>query len=193
MLDTLRHLFVPRLGAVAAAFALLAAPAAALAANQTAKPWLHVQVEGESEDQRVEVNVPLAAAHAMADSLAEEIFGELYEEVAEHADEDEIAELRGLWQALRDDPGTSIDISEGGSERLTAVMDGDEVRVEGSGDDGTIFIRVPVAFGDALFAGDDPRELDIAAALETLSGHEGDLVSVKGDDGQVRIWIGPQQ
>ena len=193
MLDTLRHLFVPRLGATAAAFALLAAPATAVAANQAAKPWLHVQVEGESEDERVEVNVPLAAAHAMVDSLAEEIFGELYEEMAEHADEDEVAELRALWQALRDDPGTSIDISEGGGERLTAILDGDEVRVEGSGDDGTIFIRVPVAFGDALFAGDDPMELDFAAALETLSGHEGDLVSVKGDDGQVRIWIGPQQ
>ena len=194
MLDTLRRHCFLRLGAVVAAgFALLAAPAAAQAANQTDQPWIHVRVEGASEDERVAVNVPLAAAGAMADSLGEEIFGELYEEVAEHADEDEIAELRDLWEALRDDPGTSIDISEGGSERLTAVMDGDEVRVEGSGDDGTIFIRVPVAFGDALFAGDDPTELDFAAALETLSSHEGDLVSVEGDDGRVRVWIGPQE
>lgn len=193
MLDTLRRHSLLRLGAVAAAaFALLAAPAAAQAASQTDKPWIHVRVEGESEDERVAVNVPLAAAGAMADSLGEEIFGELYEEVGEHADEDEIAELRDLWQALRDDPGTSIDISEDGNERLTAVMDGDEVRVEGSGDDGTIFIRVPVAFGDALFAGGDLTELDFAAALETLSGHEGDLVSVEGDDGRVRVWIGPQ-
>lgn len=201
MLDTLRRHSVLRLAAVAAAaFALLAAPAAAHASNnqtgqtgQTGKPWIHVQVEGESEDERVAVNVPLAAAHAMVDSLGERILGEMYDEISEEVDEDEVAELRALWQALRDDPGTSIDISEGGSERLTAVLDDDEVRVEGRGDDGTIFIRVPVAFGDALFSGGDPGELDFAAALDALSGHEGDLVSVEGDDGRVRVWIGPQE
>lgn len=189
MLHRLLHSHFVRVGFVAGVvFAFAAAPAVA----QSEKPWLHVQVEGDSEDQRVDVNVPLAAAHGVVESLGEELFEEMYEEMNDGAEE-HLDELREVWQALRENPGTSVELSEEGDERLTAIMDGDEIRVEGKGDEGTIFIRVPVAFGDALFSGDDPQELDFAAAIETLSGHEGDLVSVKGDDGSVRVWIGPQR
>lgn len=189
MIHSLLHSRFLRVGVVAGAFfAFAAAPALA----QPEKAWLHVQVEGDSEDQRVDVNVPLAAAHGVVESLGAELFDEMVEEMNDEA-ENHLDELREVWQALRENPGTSIELSEEGDERLTAIMDGDEIRVEGRGDDGTLFIRVPVAFGDALFSGADPQELDFAAALETLSGHEGDLVSVKGDDGSVRVWVGPQR
>ena len=189
MIHRLLHSPFLRVGVVAGAlFAFAAAPAFA----QPAKAWLHVQVEGDSEDQRVDVNVPLAAAHGVVESLGEELLDGMYEEMHDEA-EDHLDELREVWQALRENPGTSVEISDESDERVTAIMDGDEIRVEGRGDDGTLFIRVPVAFGDALFSGADPQELDFAAAIETLSGHEGDLVSVKGDDGSVRVWIGPQR
>lgn len=189
MIHSLLHSRFLRVGvAVSALLAFAAAPAVA----QPAEAWLHVQVEGDSEDRRVDVNVPLAAAHGVVESLGGELLDEMYEEMNDEA-ENHLDELREVWQALRENPGSTVEISEDGDERLTAIMDGDEIRVEGSGDDGTLFIRVPVAFGDALFSGEDPQELDFAAAIETLSGHEGDLVSVKGDDGSVRVWIGPQR
>ena len=94
-------------------------------------------------------------------------------------------------RALRDDPGTWVRIDEEDGGNLRARLDGDEVRIEGSGEDGSLDIRFPAAFGDALFgeAGDDP---DLGAAIRSLADHEEVLISIDGDDGRVRVWIEPR-
>jgi len=66
-----------------------------------------------------------------------------------------------------------------------------EFLLEGSGDDGALDVRFPVACGDALF-GEEGTEPDLAAAIRALAEHDDVLVSVGGDDGRVRVWIGPR-
>ena len=175
----------------AAVAACLLAFTAASAAGQSDAPWLHVQVEDESDRARVEVNLPLAAVEALSDRMGREAFANAIEHADHSRERDlEVEELRALWQALRDEPGAwvSMDDDDGG---LRARMDGDEVRITTTDEDGSLNVRFPTAVGDALFA-DDDGELDFAGAVRRLADHEGDLVVVDGGDGRVRVWIGPQ-
>lgn len=191
------HLRFPAGPVRSASLALFCALAAAPAFGQPERPWLHVQVQDESDETRVEVNLPLSAVEALADSLGERVLDEVYDDIEEAAEDGgrgdlRIEDLRALWQALRDEPGAWVEIEEAGEGRLRARMDAGEVRIVGSGGDGALNIRFPAAVGDALFAGGDDDDLDIPAALRSLADHEGNLVTVTGGDAQVRIWIGPQ-
>ena len=172
--------------------ATLAVAFAAFPALAQERPWLHVQVEDDDDNTKVELNLPLAAVEALGDSLGEKIFDEMAHEWEHDSDVDVDAEdLRAFWQSLRDNPGAWMTIDEEDGGNLRARMDGNEVRIEGSGDDGSLDIRFPVTFGDALFGdeGDDP---DLGAAIRALADHDDVLVSVGGDDGRVRIWIEPR-
>ncbi len=179
----------PRLLGAALLAALLAVTGSAAA--QTDTPWLHVQVEDESDRTKVEVNLPLAAVEAISDRMGREALAD----AMGHADDSretnlETEELRALWKALRADPGAWVSVGDG-DENLRARMDGDEVRITTTDEDGSLNIRFPTAVGDALF-GSDAEELDFAGAVRRLADHEGDLVVVDGGDGRVRVWIGPQ-
>ena len=173
--------------AALAALPLLAAPAL----GQTEKPWLHVQVQDESDETKVEVNLPLAAVEAFGDSIGERLLEHATEAAGDSGDFHlELDDLRAIWQALRAEPGAWVRMQDDDGN-LRARMDGDEIRIQGSDGDGSLEVRFPVALGDALFEGPE-GEPDFSAAIRTLADHEGDLVSVTGDDGQVRVWIGPQ-
>lgn len=156
------------------------------------KPWLHVQVEDGDDNTKVEVNLPFAAVEALGDSLGEHILDEIEREWEQDSDVDVDAEdLRAFWQSLRDNPGAWVTIDEEDGGNLRARMDGDQIRIEGTGGDGALDVRFPVAFGDALFGedGDDP---DLGAAIRALADHDDVLVSMGGGDGRVRVWIGPR-
>ena len=175
-----------------ATLATLALGLAAFPALGQERPWLHVQVEDGDDNTKVEVNLPLAAVEALGDSLGEKILDEMTDEWEHDTDVDVDAEdLRAFWQSLRDNPGAWVTIDEEDGGNLRARMDGDEVRVEGGDDDGSLNIRFPVAFGDALFgeAGEDP---DLGAAIRALANHADVLIAVDGDDGRVRVSIGPR-
>ena len=175
-----------------ATFATIALGLTALPALGQERPWLHVQVEDGDDNTKVEVNLPFAAVEALGDSLGEHILDEIEKEWDHDTDVDVDAEdLRALWQSLRDNPGAWVTMDEEDGGNLRARMDGDEIRMEGSGDDGALDVRVPVAFGDALF-GEDGGEPDVGAAIRALADHEDVLVSVGGDDGRVRVSIGPR-
>ena len=138
------------------------------------------------------MNLPLAAVEALGDSLGEKILDEMAHEWEHDGDVDVDAEdLRAFWQSLRDNPGAWMTIDEEDGGNLRARMDGDEVRIEGTGEDGALDIRFPVTFGDALF-GNEGRDPDLGAAIRALADHDDVLVSVGGDDGRVRIWIEPR-
>ena len=175
-----------------ATLATLALALTAFPALGQERPWLHVQVEDGDDNTKVEVNLPLAAVEALGDSLGEKILDEMTHEWERDTDVDVDAEdLRAFWHSLRDNPGAWVTIDEEDGGNLRARMDGDEVRIEGGGDDGSLNIRFPVAFGDALFgeAGEDP---DLGAAIRALANHEDVLIAVDGDDSRVRVSIGPR-
>ncbi len=167
-------------------FALAAAPAL----GQPAKPWLHVQVQDDSDETKVEVNLPLAAVEALGDSMGERMLEEATRR-SEDGVELKMEDLRAFWEALRAEPGARVQLAAEDGGGLDGWITGDEVRIEGSGDDGSLEIRFPVAVLDALFSGAG-EEPDFRRAIRSLGSHEGDLVSMRGEDGQVRVWIGPQ-
>ena len=165
---------------------------AALPALGQEKPWLHVQIQDDSDNTKVELNLPLAAVEALGGSLGEHILDEMAEEWEHDSDVDMDSEdLRAFWRALRENPGAWVQIDEEDGGNLRARMDGDEIRIEGGGADGSLNIRFPVAFGDALF-GEAGSEPDLGAAIRSLANHEDFLVSLDGDDGRVRVWIEPR-
>ena len=184
---------IPPLSRAAAAIPLaLILTLAALPALGQEKPWLHVQVEGDDDGTKVEVNLPLAAIEALGGSLGERMLDEMAEEWEHDSDLDVDSEdLRAFWSALRENPGAWVQIDEEDGGNLRARMDGDQIRIEGGGDDGSLDIRFPVAFVDALF-GEAGSEPDLGAAIRSLANHEDVLISVNGDDGQVRVWIEPR-
>lgn len=174
-----------------ATLATMALGLAALPALGQERPWLHVQVEDE-DNTKVELNLPLAAVEALGDSLGEEILDEMAQEWEHDGGIDVDAEdLRAFWRSLRENPGAWLTIDEEDGDDLRARMDGDEVRIEGVGDDGSLDVRFPVTFGDALF-GEEGRDPDLGAAIRALADHDDVLVSVGGDDGRVRVWIEPR-
>ena len=172
----------------AATLALIFAFAAAFAFAQD-RPWLRVQVDGEDDNTKVELNLPLAAVEALGGTFGEQVLNEIEEEWNHDEEVDLDAEdLRVFWQSLRDNPGAWVTIDEEDGGTLRARMDGNEVRIEGGDEDGSLDIRFPVTFGDALF-GASGNEPDLGAAIRTLAGHEDVLISLDGDDGKVRVWI----
>ena len=111
---------------------------AALPALGQEKPWLHVQVQGDDDDTKVEVNLPLAAIEALGDSLGERMLDEMAEEWEHDSDVDlDSEDLRAFWSALRENPGAWVQIDEEDGGNLRARMDGDQIRIEGGGDDGS--------------------------------------------------------
>jgi signal peptidase I len=100
--------------------------------------------------------------------------------------------VRRLWRAIGDigDAEFITVDSEDATVRVSRAGDWLLVNVEECGDDGgeTVDIRVPVAVLDALFSGDGDT-LDIGAAVERLADLRGDIIQVRGDDHQVRVWI----
>ena len=143
---------------------------AALPALGQEKPWLHVQIQGDDDDTKVEVNLPLAAIEALGGSLGERMLDEMAEEWEHEAGNDIAPKTSGRFGTRfgrTRGPGSSIDEEDGSN--LRARMDGKEIRIEGSGDDGSLDIRFPVAFGDALFgeAGSDPTSERRSAVSRT--------------------------
>jgi hypothetical protein len=63
-----------------------------------------------------------------------------------------------------------------------------QIRVEKPGRAEQVHVDLPVALVDALLSGEG-EELDLAAALSEVRRLRGDIVRVKDDDSQVRVWI----
>ena len=191
--DMMRLRHIPPLSGAAAAIPLaLILTLAALPVLGQEKPWLHVQVKGDDDNTKVELNLPLAAVEALGGSLGDKILDEMADEWEHDSDVDlDSEDLRAFWSALRENPGAWVQIDEEDGGNLRARMDGDQIRIEGGGDDGSLDIRFPVAFVDALF-GEAGSEPDLGAAIRSLANHEDVLISVNGDDGQVRVWIEPR-
>lgn len=176
-------------GAPPLALVLALAAAPALAQEE---PWLRVEVQDDDDNTKVELNLPLAAIEALGGSLGEHLVREMEDEWEHEQDFDlDSEDIRAFWRSLRENPGAWVRIDEEDGSNLRARMDGDQIRIEGDGEDGSLDVRFPVAFGDALF-GEDGDGTDLGAAIRSLASHEDFLVSVDGDDSRVRVWIEPR-
>jgi hypothetical protein len=154
--------------------------------------WLHVRViSSDAKGETVRVNVPLDLAEKVLPTINHDrLHGGRVKIDCAHVND---VDLRAMVEAIRAaKDGEYVTVQ--GTENDVRVAKQDNhlivhVLDKGKSRKSQIEIKVPMKVIDALFsAGKD--ELDLVAALHVLSA-QGDieLVSVKGDDNTVRVWL----
>ncbi len=164
---------------------LFAAAAATAAADDL---WLHVRVD-EERGGKVTVNLPLALIEKAIPLLPEEHARHLHFDA--HRIDSDLADLRAMWREVRDSPDMTFVTVEEDDETVRVWKEGGylHVRVRERGDETSVDVRVPAAVVDALLSGEG-EELDLEAAIDALVAQgEGDLVTVRDRDDQVRVWV----
>ena len=175
---------------------------AATAAAQTGTAWLHVRVEEVKQASKVSVNLPMAVVEAVLKASPEiiEKHGKVH-----FGDEHGIkmADIRKAWQALAQVGDAELVTVESEDENIRVMRKGDLVQVfvdnkPKPGKDGKpakggeeVRVEVPVSLVDAFLSGEG-EEGNIQAAVAELQKRRGDIVRVKDDDSNVRIWIDEQ-
>jgi hypothetical protein len=175
---------------------------AATAAAQTGTAWLHVRVEEAKEASKVSVNLPMTVVEAVLKASPDIIekhgkihFGE------EHGLK--MADIRKAWKALAEAGDAELVTVESEDENVKVMRKGDLVQVfvdnkAKPGKDGKpvkggeeVRVEVPVSLVDAFLSGEG-EEGNIEAAVAELQKRRGDIVRVKDDDSNVRVWIDEQ-
>ena len=146
----------------------------------------------EGGDFNVNINVPLSAVEPLLGLVPHRILSDGRLTVAGRDMPIDMGAVRGLWRVIADSGDAefiTVD-SEDATVRVSRAGEWMLVKVEECDEDGgeTVDIRFPVAVLDALFSGDGDT-LDIGAAVERLADLRGDIIHVRGDDHQVRVWI----
>lgn len=172
------------LSALALVAALLAGPAMA----EEESLWFHVKVV-DGDDTRVTVNLPLNLVEAALPMIpVGHVHGHHF------GDQDwEITteQMRDLWQELKASPDMTFVTVEDGDERVRVWKESGylKVQVRDDGDSETVDVTIPEQVVDALLSSEG-EELNVRAAMSALVAEgEGELVTVKGDDEQVRVWV----
>ena len=191
--------------ALIAATTLLLIPGLALAQAPAAKTspapsttsakqdrWLHVRViSSDAKGETVRVNVPLELAEKVLPAINHDrLHGGKVKIDCAHVND---VDLRVMVDAIRSaKDGEYVTVQ--GTENDVRVAKQDNhlivhVLDKGKSKRSRVEIKVPMKVIDALFsAGKD--ELDLVAALHALSAAgDTELVSVKGDDNTVRVWL----
>jgi hypothetical protein len=175
---------------------------AATAAAQTGTAWLHVRVEEAKEASKVSVNLPMAVVEAVLKASPEiiEKHGKVH-----FGDEHglKMADIRKAWKALAEVGDAELVTVESEDENVRVMRKGDLVQVfvdskAKPGKDGKpakggeeVRVEVPVSLVDAFLSGEG-EDGNIQAAVAELQKRRGDIVRVKDDDSNVRVWIDEQ-
>jgi phosphoribosylanthranilate isomerase len=175
---------------------------AATAAAQTGPAWLHVRVEEAKEATKVAVNLPMTVVEAVLKASPEMIqkHGKI------HLGEEhglKMADLRKVWKELAAVGDAELVTVESEDENVKVMRKGDLVQVfvdhkAKPGKDGKpakggeeVRVEIPVSLVDAFLSGEG-EEGNIEAAVAELQKRRGDIVRVKDDDTNVRVWIDEQ-
>jgi len=175
---------------------------AATAAAQTGTVWLHVRVEEVKQASKVSVNLPMAVVEAVLKASPEiiEKHGKIH--IGDHHGM-KMADLRKVWKELAAVGDAELVTVESEDENVKVMRKGDLVQVfvdnkAKPGKDGKaakggeeVRVEVPVSLVDAFLSGEG-EEGNFEAAVAELQKRRGDIVRVKDDDSNVRIWIDEQ-
>jgi hypothetical protein len=174
----------------------------ATAAAQTGTAWLHVRVEEAKQASKVSVNLPMTVVEAVLRASPEMIekHGKIH--LGEHHGL-KMADLRKIWKELAAVGDAELVTVESEEENVRVMRKGDLVQVfvdnkAKPGKDGKpakggeeVRVEVPVSLVDAFLSGEG-EEGNIEAAVAELQKRRGDIVRVKDDDSNVRVWIDEQ-
>ena len=158
------------------------------AAQADSDLWLHVKVDGQ-DGEKVTVNLPLSLIEMALPMIPDEHFSDGDFILGGHGHKLSISQLRDLWNELKSTPDMTFVTVEDGDETVTVSKSNGYLRVHVDESDERVAVRVPESVIDALLSGGG-ESLDIRAAITALAEQgEGELVTVNGDDEQVRVWI----
>ena len=175
---------------LAATLALTTLFVAPVAAQEAARPWIHIHVtEDADEAKNVQVNLPLSVVEiglsAAPDKVVEK--GRLKLKNANLRVED----LRLMWQDLRNVGDAEFVSVEEKDQHVRIARRGDTLHInvdDRTGENEKVRIEIPIEVVDALFDGEGD-ELNLRAAIRRLGMQRGEIVRVDDGDKKVRIWI----
>jgi len=154
--------------------------------------WIHVRVD-ETDSAKVNVNLPVSLLE-VAMEIAEEHGADMMEEhggmhFGRHGHM-EVADLRRMWNELRESGDAEYVNVEDGDENVRIYRQGDSVhiQVDDEGDE-KVRMEVPFSVVDTLLEGEG-NELNLSGALRKLAdSNNGQIIQVTDDDTTVRVWI----
>ena len=152
--------------------------------------WLHVRVD-ETDGAKVKVNVPISMVEKAMAMIPEKHLRDGRIHLDECCDDLSLAEMREMWAELQNSPDMTFVTVEEADETVRVWKEGGYLKVHVSDQGGKeeVDVQVPLAVVDALLSGEGD-ELNIEAAVRRLADEgEGELVTVRGDDEQVRVWV----
>lgn len=167
---------------------ILAVASARPAAAQSAKPWIHVQIE-EAKGSKVSVNLPLSLVQIALKAAPDPILTREHIHIGRHGADLKVADLRKMWAELKSAGDTDLVTVEDEGETVTIRRQGElvQVRVLNTSKK-EVRVDVPVSLVDALLSSEgDTVNLDLAFA--ELAKRRGDIVNVQDGSDKVRIWI----
>jgi hypothetical protein len=153
-------------------------------------PWLHVRVEEPNREAKVSVNLPLSVVEAAMKAAPEKVVSDGRIHLGRHGHDLSLADLRRVWSELRESGDAELVSVEDEDETVRIARAGSQVqiRVEKPGRDTQVHVDLPVTLVDALLSGEG-ESLDLSAALAEVRKLRGEIVRVKDEDSQVRVWI----
>jgi hypothetical protein len=153
-------------------------------------PWLHVRVEEPNREAKVSVNLPLSVVEAAMKAAPEKVVSDGRIHLGRHGRDLSLADLRRAWSELRESGDAELVSVEDEHETVRVARAGSQVqiRVEKPGRDEQVHVDLPVTLVDALLSGEG-ESLDLSAALAEVRKLRGEIVRVKDEDSQVRVWI----
>jgi len=186
----MRRTTVAAAGLVAMA---VAASGPATVRAQSGAGWLHVRVEEPGHQSKVSVNLPVSVVEAALQAAPEEALrqGHIHLGHMGHGgSEMSVADLRRAWAQLKATGDAEFATVEDDDQTVKIARTGAIVLVHVQKRNGTESVRVevPIDVVDALLSGPGD-ELDVRAAFAQLQKRRGDIVRVKDENSNVRIWI----
>lgn len=153
-------------------------------------PWLHIRVEEPRREAKVSVNLPLSVVEAALKAAPERIVSDGKIHLGGHRHDLSLSDLRRLWTELRATGDAELVSVEDKNETVRIARAGSlvQIRVAKAGGQEEVHVDLPVTLVDALLSGEG-ENVDLKAALAEVRKLRGDVVRVKDDDSQVRIWI----
>lgn len=189
MIETMRRR--PQIAAVFCLLAMAMTARAVPAAPAPAEKYLHVNVEDPTKGESVNVNVPLSMAEKILPAINNH--GLHNGKVTIQNAEMNGVDVRALLDAVRTAPDNEfVTVHDQDSDVRVAKANGNiVVHVIGKKNKGhKVDVTVPIKIVDALFDTAKNDELDVAAALRSLSD-AGDilLITVQDSSQKVRVWV----
>lgn len=164
---------------------LLAAPSVALAEDY----WLHVSVDDQGDEEQVRINLPIELIESVMPLIEEEGFRGGHVALGRHSLHGDL-DLVALVKAVRDARDGEYITVRDDEEHVRVAKEKGFFVIHAVEPDETVEVRMPISVIEALVSSGDRGELDVAAAVRVLAEQGGgDIVTVRGEDEHVRIWV----